>query len=68
MRRFICIAMIALFSMTIFTGFAEGHVHPGKSGIHTVLAILFVASTLAHVIINRKAFMRYFAGVPKTAN
>jgi hypothetical protein len=55
MRRFICMAMMALFLITVISGFAESHVHPGNTGIHTVMAVLFVVSTLAHGVINRKA-------------
>jgi hypothetical protein len=68
MRRFICISMMALFFLTIVTGFAESHVHPGQSGIHTVMAILFIASTMTHIIINRKAFVRHFVGSLKATN
>jgi hypothetical protein len=60
MRRAVCITMVVLFLLTVITGFAESHVHPGDPGIHTVFAILFVTSILVHVVINRKAFARHF--------
>jgi hypothetical protein len=52
--------MTILFLATVITGFAEGHIHPGDSGHHTVIAILFVISTVTHAAINRKAFARHF--------
>ncbi len=45
--------MIILFLVTVITGIAE------SGGLHTGVAILFVISTLAHVIVNRKPFARY---------
>lgn len=62
MRRTVCIIMIISFFLTIFTGIAESNVHPGQSGIHTVMAILFVISAFIHAWINRKAIVRYFTG------
>jgi hypothetical protein len=67
MRRFICLAMVILFFATFITGFAEAHVHPGQSGIHTPLAVLFVIFTLTHGVINRRALARHFAGAAKKA-
>ena len=61
MRRVVGIAMAILFLATIVTGIAEGHVHPGNSGSHIVVAILFIASTITHIVINRKAFVRYLS-------
>jgi len=60
MRRLICITTVLLFLATIFTGIAELHVHPGSAGSHVFIAVLLIASTLIHVIINRKSFIRYF--------
>jgi hypothetical protein len=68
MRKAVCITMIVLFLVTIFSGIAESHVHPGESGMHTFLAILFIASTLAHLAVNRKALVRYFSGQTKKAS
>jgi hypothetical protein len=65
MRRITCIAMILLFLIAIVTGFAEAHIHPVRSGIHTILAILFIISTLIHVILNRKPLARYLARLVK---
>jgi len=68
MRRFICIALLALFLITVFSGFVESQIHPGNSGIHTVTAVLFVVSTLVHGVINRKAIFRHLTGPARTMN
>ncbi len=62
MRKAVCFTMGAFFIFTVITGIAESHVHPGQSGSHTVIAILFIVSIFLHVLINRNAFMKYFAG------
>lgn len=59
--------MVVLFFVTIITGFAEAHVHPGQSGIHTPLAVLFVIFSITHGAINRKALAKHFAGATKKA-
>ncbi len=59
MRKGICLAMGILFVATVVSGIAESHVHPGKSGLHTVMALLFVAVALIHIMLNRKAISRY---------
>jgi len=61
MRKVVCVTMAAFFFFTIITGIAESHIHPGHSGSHTVIAIIFIVSTLVHILINRKAFVRYFS-------
>jgi hypothetical protein len=62
MRRSISLTMVGLLLAAIITGIAESHVHPGSSGSHTVLSILFITLTFIHIIINRKALVRYFLG------
>jgi hypothetical protein len=62
MRRFISVTMVGLLLAAIITGIAESHIHPGNSGSHTVLSILFITLTFIHIIINRKAFVRHFLG------
>jgi hypothetical protein len=59
--------MALFFLLTIVSAVAEAHVHPGRSGAHTVFAILFIVLTLAHVIINRKAFRKNITGTSKKA-
>jgi hypothetical protein len=66
MRKAACLTMVVLFLLTVITGFAEDHVHPGESGIHTVFSILFIVSVFIHSAINRKAFFRYLTvGIKK---
>jgi hypothetical protein len=65
MRKIICLTMILFFVITVITGFAEAHVHPGRSGIHTPMAILFVVFILTHMIINRKSIARHMAVYPR---
>jgi len=67
MRKVVCLTMVVLFFLTVITGFAKSRVHPGESGIHTVLAVLFVVSTFTHAVINRKAFFKYLAVSSKKA-
>jgi hypothetical protein len=67
MRKVVCLTMVALFFITIITGFAESHVHPGESGVHTVLAILLIVAAFSHALVNRKAFLKYFMGLGKKA-
>jgi hypothetical protein len=64
MRKALCLIMGVLFLITIITGFAESHVHPGDAGLHTVVAVLFIASILVHAVINRKALARYLMANP----
>ncbi len=65
MRRVTSITLAVLLLLTIVTGFAEMHVHPGDSGLHVVVAVLFILSTLVHVVMNRKSFFRYFSSTYK---
>jgi hypothetical protein len=67
MRRFICLSMVVLFFTTAITGFVEAHVHPGQSGIHTPLAVLFVIFAITHGALNRKAMAKHFASTAKKA-
>jgi hypothetical protein len=67
MRKAVCLTMVILFIATIITGIAEGHVHPGRSGVHTVMAVLFIITALTHVAVNRKSFFRHFMSLDKKA-
>jgi hypothetical protein len=67
MRKAVCLTMAVLFLATIITGIAEAHVHPGRSGVHIVIAVLFITATLTHIAVNWKTFLRYFMGVDKKA-
>jgi hypothetical protein len=67
MRRFVCISMVFLFFLSVVTGLAEAHVHPGDAGHHIITVILFVILALTHILINRKPFARYFTVAVKKA-
>jgi hypothetical protein len=62
MRKAVFFTMGAFFVFAVITGITESHVHPGQSEGHTVITILFIVSIFLHILINRKAFMKYFAG------
>jgi hypothetical protein len=61
MRRVLCIIMVVLLIVTIITGIAD-HVRAGSSALHIVTSLLFIASTIFHVVINKKLFARYLSG------
>jgi hypothetical protein len=67
MRKLISISMAVLFFVSVITGFAESHVHPGSSGHHTVFSVLFMVVVFAHMALNSRAFRSYlFSSVKKT--
>jgi FtsH-binding integral membrane protein len=68
MRRFIGLGLIVLFPAAIISGFAEAHVHPGQSGIHQVIAILFVVFIIGHLAINFKSVKNYLGSKPSVRN
>ena len=61
MRRSVGITMTVLFLAVTITGFTVSP-DSGPPGIHATMAITFITSTIIHVVINRKAFVRYFLG------
>ncbi len=63
MRKAICILSAILFILTMITGIAEASPqHAGSPVAHIFIVILFTATILAHIWINRKAVARYFSG------
>ncbi len=66
MRKYVSITLAVLFLAVVVSGFAEGHIHPGSAGHHTVISVLFLIMICAHVTINFKAFARYFKGTVKS--
>ncbi len=62
MRRVICITMTALFLTTIIIAIVESHVHPGRADHHIIVAVLFIVSAIAHVVLNWRTFVRYLGG------
>jgi hypothetical protein len=70
-RRFVFFTMTILFLLTIISGFGGAHDNPGnpginadqgQSGMHVAISILFVVSTIIHIMINRKPLGQYFKG------
>jgi len=63
MRRFLFFALLISGLLTIIIGIAEAHVHPGTlPGAHIFVASLFVLVTIVHLILNRKAVLKYIRG------
>ena len=60
MRRILFWVLLISGLSMIIIGFAEAHVHPGAfAGHHVAVAGIFTALCLVHVILNRKAVIRY---------
>jgi hypothetical protein len=68
MRRITCITMVLLFLAMLITGLAESNAHAGSAGFYTPLAILFVVSTLTHIVVNRKPMVRHLMIQAKKAD
>jgi hypothetical protein len=72
MRKVIGISMVVLFLLTVITGMAELGSLAGPNslqdhgGPHIIISILFTVSTLTHIVLNRKPFVRYFMSTVKT--
>ena len=64
MRRLLFWVLLISGLLMISIGFAEAHVHPGAfAGHHVIAAAIFTVLCLVHVILNRKAVVRYIRGV-----
>jgi hypothetical protein len=60
MRRILFWVLLISGLLMIIIGFAEAHVHPGAfAGHHVVAAAIFTVLCLVHIILNRKAVMKY---------
>jgi hypothetical protein len=63
MRRFCVLTLLVLGLLTIILGFAEAHAQPGELPVaHITVAVLFVVLCLVHIVINRKAVLKYIRG------
>jgi hypothetical protein len=63
MRRALVFLMIVTGIVMIVIGFAEAHVHPEALATHHITAAaIFVLLCLAHILLNRKAVIKYFKG------
>jgi hypothetical protein len=64
MRRILFWVLLISGFLMIGIGFAEAHVHPGAfAGHHIMAAAIFTVFCLVHVILNRKAVLRYVRGM-----
>ncbi len=60
MRKFCVWSLLVLGLLTIVTGIVEAQAwHRGNAEAHIAVASLFVLICLVHVVVNRKAVMRY---------
>ncbi len=63
MRRTLVFLMFVAAILMIVIGFAEAHVHPETLAEHHIaVASVFIMLCLAHILLNRKAVMKYFKG------
>jgi|WetSurMetagenome_2_1015567.scaffolds.fasta_scaffold351339_2 hypothetical protein len=68
MRKTLIIIMAVTFILTIITGIAESNpAHGGPAVAHIIITIIFIASVLTHLWLNRKACLKYFSSAKKTA-
>lgn len=63
MRRTLVFLMLVTAILMIVIGFAEAHVHPEALATHHIVAAaVFMMLCLAHILLNRKAVVKYFKG------
>ncbi len=63
MRRALFFIMLISGILMIILGIAEAHVHPATLPVaHIVVAVIFTLSTILHLMLNRKLFIKYFKG------
>jgi hypothetical protein len=69
MRKTLVIIMAVSFILTIITGIGEsGPQHSGPAVAHIIITIVFIASVLAHLCLNRRACLRYLGVTNKPAS
>jgi hypothetical protein len=60
MRRFLFWIMLISGVLMIIIGITEAHVHPTTLPVaHIFVSSIFVLATVIHLIINRKAVLKY---------
>ena len=63
MRRTLVFLMLITTIPMIAIGFAEAHVHPeALASHHIAVASVFVLLCLVHIMLNRKAVVKYIRG------
>ena len=60
MRRFLFWTMLISGLLMVVIAVAEAHVHPTElPAAHIIVACIFTAATTLHLILNRKAVVKY---------
>ncbi len=63
MRRIMVYLLLITGILTIIVGIGEGLAHPNRLAVaHIVIASIFTLICIVHVVINRKAVIRYLKG------
>ncbi len=63
MRRFLFWVLLVSGLLMIILAIAEAHVEPGEMPVaHIVMSVIFIVTTIVHLVINRKAVMKYMRG------
>jgi len=63
MRRILVFVLLITGLLTIIIGIAEAQVwHTGPAVAHIVIASFFILTCIVHILINRKAVVRYIRG------
>ncbi len=63
MRRILFFLLLITGILMIIIGFAEAHVHPEELAVHHIAAAsIFSVLCLSHILLNRKAVMKYIRG------
>jgi hypothetical protein len=63
MRRILLYLMLISGILTIVVGIGEALTHPQRLAVaHIVIASIFTLTCAVHIVINRKAVMKYLLG------
>jgi hypothetical protein len=63
MRRILVFLLLINGLLTIIAGIGEGVTHQNRPYVlHIVVASIFIFLCLVHIVLNRKAVMRYIKG------
>jgi hypothetical protein len=63
MRRILVFLLLITGILTIVVGIGEALAHPQRLAIaHIVIATIFTLTCIVHIVINRKAVIRYIKG------
>jgi uncharacterized membrane protein HdeD (DUF308 family) len=63
MRRILVFLLLITGLLTIIAGIAEGLTHQNRPYVlHIVVASIFIITCIIHIVINRKAVLKYIRG------